>query len=97
MINDIIGSDFYIQLRKLIQEEVQQQLKNSNIESYLDVQIVNYDPITRYCKCIDMSTDEEFNDVINYTNDELTQGNVVRMYYNGIDKYIGRHLIAKEG
>mgnify|MGYP004519230163 FL=1 len=93
---EIINSEFYLTLKKLIREEIRRELKNTNVEQYEDLQVVSYDSTTNTCNCKDMITLQEYSNVPNYTGDVLESGNIVRLYKNGQDRFIGTRLKQKE-
>lgn len=97
MINEeIIKSEFFLTLKKLIREEVKKELQNLNIEQYEDLQVVSYDAETNTCICKDMITRQEYSNIPNYSGENLQTGNIIRLYKNGQDRFIGTRLKQKE-
>ena len=91
-----ISNEYYVALQNMIHQEVINCLSNINFEKYMDVAVISYDEKTKLCICKDLGTKEIYDDIINYTSDTLAAGNIVRIYYNGQDRFIGRHLTRKE-
>lgn len=84
---------FINKIRKIIQDEINEALKNRNIEEFVDLSVasISEDFLTATLK--DLSTGEFYENIPNHTNIKLEKGDIVRMYianqtYN--NQYIGQ-------
>lgn len=92
--SDEVKIEWINTLKKIINSEVKNQLKNLSVEIYSDVIITGVDVDSNTVSCKDISTKELYTDVKNKTGislEEVTTGTVGRVYRaNGAFKiYLG--------
>lgn len=85
-----------LSLQSVIRAEVVKVISSMNLELYIDLCVVSYDDDNGLCKCKDLGSGEIYEDILNYTNEALAPGNIVRVYYKNQDRFVGRRLTGKE-